>query len=57
MKSSTGKDETISTAGIITNFGCSNPSAATLRAGSLEDISGTIEMLIFPEAYRRWQKK
>jgi DNA polymerase-3 subunit alpha len=58
MKASTGKDENITTAGIITNLRVLKSKRGDFYAqGSLEDMSGSIEMLVFPEAYRKLQDK
>jgi len=58
MKSSSGKDETLSTAGIITNLRVLKSKRGEFYAqGSLEDLAGSIEMLVFPEAYRKLQEK
>jgi DNA polymerase-3 subunit alpha len=58
MKSSTGKDENISTAGIITNLRVLKSKRGEFYAqGTLEDMSGSVEMLVFPEAYRKLQEK
>jgi DNA polymerase-3 subunit alpha len=58
MKSSTGKDESISTAGIITNVRVLKSKKGDFYAqGALEDMNGTVEMVVFPEAYRKLQEK
>jgi DNA polymerase-3 subunit alpha len=58
MKSSTGKDESLTTAGIITNLRVLKSKRGEFYAqGSLEDLAGSIEMLVFPEAYRKLQEK
>jgi DNA polymerase-3 subunit alpha len=58
MKSSTGKDESLSTAGIITNLRVLKSKKGDFYAqAALEDLSGSIEMLVFPEAYRKLQEK
>ena len=58
MKSSTGKDENITTAGMITNLRVLKSKKGDFYAqGSLEDMSGSIDMLVFPEAYRKLQEK
>ena len=58
MKSSTGKDENIATAGIITSMRILKSKRGDFYAqGTLEDMSGAIEMLVFPEAYRKLQEK
>ena len=58
MKSSTGKDENITTAGIITNLRVLKSKRGDFYAqGALEDMAGSVEMLVFPEAYRKLQDK
>jgi DNA polymerase-3 subunit alpha len=58
MKSSTGKDETITTAGIITNLRVLKSKKGDFYAqANLEDMSGTVEMLVFPDAYRKLSEK
>ena len=58
MKASTGKDETITTAGIIGNVRVLKSKKGDFYAqGTLEDMSGSIDMIVFPEAYRRLQEK
>jgi DNA polymerase-3 subunit alpha len=58
MKSSTGKDENIATAGIITSIRVLKSKRGDFYAqGTLEDMSGALEMLVFPEAYRKLQDK
>jgi DNA polymerase-3 subunit alpha len=58
MKSSTGKDENIATAGIITNLRVLKSKRGDFYAqGTLEDMAGSLDMLVFPEAYRRLQDK
>ena len=58
MKSSTGKDETICTAGIITNLRVLKSKKGDFYAqGALEDMVGSVEMLVFPDAYRKLQDK
>ena len=58
LKSSTGKDENIGTAGIITNVRVMKSKRGDFYAqGTLEDMAGSIEMIVFPEAYRRLQEK
>jgi DNA polymerase-3 subunit alpha len=57
MKSSTGKDE-IAAAGLITNLRVLKSKKGDFYAqGTLEDKAGSVEMLVFPEAYRRLQDK
>jgi DNA polymerase-3 subunit alpha len=58
MKSSTGKDESLTTAGIITNLRVLKSKRGEFYAqAALEDLAGSIEMLVFPEAYRKLQEK
>jgi DNA polymerase III subunit alpha len=58
MKSSTGKDENIATAGIITSIRVLKSKRGDFYAqGTLEDMSGSLEMLVFPEAYRKLQDR
>jgi DNA polymerase-3 subunit alpha len=58
MKNSTGKDETITTAGMISNLRVLKSKKGDFYAQAcLEDMSGSIDMIVFPEAYRRLQEK
>ncbi len=58
MTKSTGKDETIATAGIIANLRVLKSKRGDFYAqATLEDMSGTIDMIVFPEAYKRLQDK
>jgi DNA polymerase-3 subunit alpha len=58
IKASTGKDENICTAGIITNLRVLKSKKGDFYAqGALEDMSGSVEMIVFPEAYRKLQDK
>ncbi len=58
MKASTGKDESLTTAGMITNLRVLKSKKGEFYAqASLEDLSGSIDMLVFPEAYRKLQEK
>jgi DNA polymerase III subunit alpha len=58
MKASTGKDETITTAGMICNVRVLKSKKGDFYAqGTLEDMSGSVDMIVFPEAYRRLQEK
>src|SRR5271163_3887769 len=51
---STGKDETIATAGIICNVRVQKSKRGEFYAqATLEDMSGSIDMIVFPEAYKR----
>jgi DNA polymerase-3 subunit alpha len=57
MKQSTGKDE-IFTAGMITNLRVAKSRKGDLYAqGVLEDMLGTVDLIVFPEAYRRLAEK
>ena len=54
VKSSTGKDESITTAGMITNVRVLKSKRGDFYAqGTLEDMQGSVEMIVFPEAYRK----
>ena len=54
VKASTGKDEALSTAGLIANLRVLKSKRGDLYAqGTLEDMAGSIEMIVFPEAYRK----
>jgi DNA polymerase-3 subunit alpha len=54
LDKSTGKDETITTAGIITNLRVLKSKRGEFYAQAmLEDMSGSIDMIVFPEAYKR----
>jgi DNA polymerase III subunit alpha len=58
MKSSTGKDENIVTAGIITAVRVLKSKRGDFYAqGTVEDMAGSVDMLVFPEAYRKLQDK
>jgi DNA polymerase III subunit alpha len=58
IKSSTGKDESITTAGLITNLRVLKSKRGDFYAqGTLEDMAGSVEMLVFPEAYKKLQDK
>src|SRR6516225_2728500 len=58
MKVSTGKDETITTAGMIANVRVLKSKKGDFYAqGTLEDMSGSVDIIVFPEAYRRLQDK
>src|SRR5271169_3724934 len=58
MKTSTGKDETILTAGIITNVRVAKSRRGELWAqAALEDMWGKVELLVFPEAYKKLAEK
>ena len=54
MDRSTGKDETITTAGMIANVRVLKSKRGDFYAqATLEDMNGSIDMIIFPEAYKR----
>jgi len=58
MTKSTGKDETIVTAGIISNVRVLKSKRGDFYAQStLEDMSGSIDMIVFPEAFKRIGEK
>ncbi|HVO80546.1 MAG TPA: DNA polymerase III subunit alpha [Terriglobales bacterium] len=58
LKSSTGKDESITTAGIITNLRVLKSKKGDFYAqATLEDMAGSLDMLVFPDAYRKLQDK
>jgi len=58
MKNSTGKDEVIITAGIISNLRVLKSKRGDFYAHTiLEDMSGSIDMIVFPEAYKKLQDK
>jgi DNA polymerase-3 subunit alpha len=58
LTKSTGKDENITIAGIITNLRVLKSKRGDFYAqGALEDMAGSVEMLVFPEAYRKLQDK
>ncbi len=58
MDRSTGKDETITTAGMITNVRVLKSKRGDFYAQAmLEDMSGSIDMIVFPEAYKRIGEK
>src|SRR5579862_1958290 len=58
MTKSTGKDETITTAGIISNLRVLKSKRGDFYAqAALEDMSGSIDMIVFPEAYKRLSEK
>jgi DNA polymerase III subunit alpha len=58
LKSSTGKDENLSAGGIITNLRVLKSKKGEFYAqASLEDLSGSIDLLVFPEAYRKLQDR
>ena len=58
MTRSTGKDETITTAGIISNVRVLKSKKGDFYAQAmLEDMSGSIDLIVFPEAYKRIGEK
>jgi DNA polymerase III subunit alpha len=58
MKKSTGKDENITTAGLISGLRVAKSRRGELWAqASLEDMAGKVELLVFPEAYRKLAEK
>ncbi|MGA9353677.1 MAG: DNA polymerase III subunit alpha, partial [Terriglobales bacterium] len=59
MKRSTAKDENITTAGLISGLRVakSKRSGELWAQASLEDMHGKIELLVFPEAYRKLAEK
>ena len=57
LKQSTGKDE-IYAGGVITNVRVQKSKKGEFYAqANFEDMSGSVDMLVFPEAYRRLQEK
>jgi DNA polymerase III subunit alpha len=58
IKVSTGKEETITTAGLIRNVRVQKSRKGEFYAqGVLEDREGSIEMIVFPEAYRKLEER
>jgi DNA polymerase-3 subunit alpha len=58
MKRSTRKDEDILVAGLISNVRIAKTRKGDLMAGLvLEDLHGSVECAVFPEAYRRLEQK
>jgi len=58
MTRSTGKDETIATAGMLANLRVLKSKRGDFYAqATLEDMTGSIDMIVFPEAYKRLQDK
>jgi DNA polymerase III subunit alpha len=58
MKRSTGKDEFIQTAGLISGLRVAKSRRGELWAqAALEDMSGKVELLVFPEAYKKLAEK
>jgi DNA polymerase-3 subunit alpha len=58
MKTSTGKDESLTTAGMITNLRVLKSKKGDFYSqASLEDLSGSMDLLVFPEAYKKLQDR
>ncbi len=59
LKKSTAKDENITTAGLISGVRVakSKRSGELWAQASLEDMHGKVELLVFPEAYRKLAEK
>src|SRR5215469_15091255 len=58
MKQSTAKDETICIGGVVTGIRVMKSRRGDLYAqGRLEDMHGAVDMVVFPEAYKRLQEK
>jgi DNA polymerase-3 subunit alpha len=58
MKKSTNKDENITTAGLISGLRVAKSRRGDLWAqAALEDMGGKVELLIFPEAYKKLAEK
>jgi DNA polymerase-3 subunit alpha len=59
MKKSTAKDENITTAGLISGLRVakSKRSGELWAQASLEDMYGKVELLVFPEAYKKLAEK
>jgi DNA polymerase-3 subunit alpha len=58
LKNSTSKEEVIVTAGIITNLRVLKSKRGDFYAQAmLEDMSGSLDMVVFPEAYQRLQDR
>ena len=58
MKKSTAKDENITTAGLISGLRVAKSRRGELWAqAALEDMHGKVELLVFPEAYRKLAEK
>ncbi len=58
MKNSTGKDEVLTTAGMITGLRVLKSKRGDFYAqAALEDMTGKIDMIVFPEAYKRLSEK
>jgi len=58
MKKSTAKDENITTAGLISGLRVAKSRRGELWAqAALEDMFGKVELLVFPEAYKKLAEK
>jgi DNA polymerase III subunit alpha len=58
MKKSTAKDENITTAGLISGLRVAKSKRGELWAqAALEDMLGKVELLVFPEAYKKLAEK
>jgi DNA polymerase III subunit alpha len=58
MRNSTSKEEVIATAGMITNVRVLKSKRGDFYAqASLEDMTGKVDMIVFPEAYKRLAEK
>jgi DNA polymerase III subunit alpha len=58
IKVSTGKEETLTTAGLIRNLRVLKSRRGEFYAqGVLEDREGSVEMIVFPEAYRKLEER
>jgi DNA polymerase-3 subunit alpha len=58
LKKSTAKDENITTAGLISGLRVAKSRRGELWAqAALEDMLGKVELLVFPEAYRKLAEK
>ncbi|HVZ18239.1 MAG TPA: DNA polymerase III subunit alpha, partial [Terriglobales bacterium] len=58
MKQSTGKDESITTAGVLTGVRVAKSKKGDLYAqGSMEDMNGKVDFVCFADAYRKLAEK
>jgi DNA polymerase-3 subunit alpha len=58
MKQSTGKDESITTAGVLTGVRVAKSKRGDLYAqGSMEDMNGKVDFVCFADAYRKLAEK
>jgi len=58
MKQGTGKDADIYTGGILANIRVLKSKKGDLYAqGTLEDTTGSVDILVFPEAYKKLQER